>query len=66
MWTSMHWLVFALLLIICALLLLVIHQADRAARAESALRGQPTRAQRRQWRRQRLVLPKAVVNRKRA
>lgn len=58
---------FILALLLGVLLLMWIHYMDRAEAAEQALRNRkPTRRQRRQWRRERLVLPRAIVNQRRS
>lgn len=52
----MHWTVFALLLIIAALVIVIVHLLERLASRRDALGAQPmpSRRQRRQWRRERL------------
>jgi hypothetical protein len=49
--TAMQWTVFALIAIICVLCVVVIHAYD------TRQGGMPSRRQRRQWERERLVQP---------
>jgi membrane carboxypeptidase/penicillin-binding protein len=57
-WTSLHWTILALLCLLAAAIVVIIRLLD--GRDEYV----PTRAQRRAWKRDRLVLPRA--NRRRA
>lgn len=58
-WTNMHWTILALLLLLATALVVIVRLLD--GRDEYV----PTRAQRRAWKRERLVLPRAVANRRR-